>query len=127
MLFHVPDGASGTFARSIAAGVAVADGIADADAVSAGLAAGEDDGEPLAVTPTQPAATTAVIDMNATHLRQPGPLTNLDSIALPLQRSSISERVCDSIKEALVLATLPRPRMTAAPRVPILIPRRHAR
>ena len=89
MLFHVPDGASGTVDRSVAAGVDVgsaageavavangdgeADGDADAkaDAVSVGLAAGKSEGEPLAVTPTQPDATNAVSATSAAHARQP--------------------------------------------------------
>ena len=63
----------------------MADGDPDtnADAVSAGLAAGKDDGEPLAVDPTQPAATKAVSATTALLLRQPRPLTNLDSTACP--------------------------------------------
>jgi hypothetical protein len=57
MLFHGPDGASGTLARgSVATGLASANGDPDSnvDEVSAGLVAGEDDGEPVAVAPTQP-------------------------------------------------------------------------
>src|ERR1035437_3265176 len=115
MLFHVPDGASGTFARSVAAevavgsavdeAVAVADGNPDtnADEASAGLAAGKDDGEPLAVPPTQPAATNAVSATTALHLRQPQPLTNLDCTAWPSERSSIPECVCDASLEARVM------------------------
>ena len=90
MLFHVPEGASGTFDRSLAAGVAVADGDPDtnADAVSAGLAPGKCDGELLAVAPTHPAAANAMSATSALHLRQPRLLTNLDSTACPFQRSS---------------------------------------
>src|ERR1035437_8083320 len=87
MLFHVPDGASGTFERSIAAGVdvAVADGDPDtnSDAVLAGLAAGDDDGEPLAVAPTQPAAINVMNATSALHLRQPRLPTSLDPTACP--------------------------------------------
>jgi len=105
MLFHVPDGASGTLAGSVAAEVAVADGDPDtnADAVSAGLAAGKDDGEPLAVTPTQPVATNAVSTASALHLRQPRLLTTLDSTACPSGRSSMRERVCDAMVEGRVM------------------------
>jgi len=103
MLFHVPDGASGTLARSVAEGAAVADGDpdTDADAVSAGLAAGRDDGEPVAVTPTQPVATNAVSATSALHLRQPRLLTTLDSTACPSERSPIRERICDASGKAL--------------------------
>ena len=113
MLFHVPDGASGTVDRSVAAGVdvdaavdeamAAADGDGDADAdtgaVAAGLAAGKGAGEPLAATPTQPAATSAVNATSALHLRQPRLLTNLDSTACPSGRSSLRERVGGAIVE----------------------------
>jgi hypothetical protein len=89
MLFHVPDGASGTVDRSVAAGVDadVAVGVADADtdAVSVGLAAGMTGAEPLAVDPTQPAATNAVSATTALQLRQPRPLMNTDFTACPLR------------------------------------------
>jgi hypothetical protein len=115
MLFHVPEGASGTFARSVDTGVAVdvavgaavavdvavgaavavadadaggadadADaGGADADAVSVGLAVGQADGESLAVAPTQPAATSAMIATTALHLGHLRSLTNRDCTACP--------------------------------------------
>ena len=93
MLFHAPEGASGTAVRgSIAAGVdvgvavgaavAVADGDADADAVSPGLAAGKTEAEPLEVTPTQPAANKAV-STSAAHLRHLRLLKNIDFTACP--------------------------------------------
>ncbi len=95
MLFHAPDGASGTLATSVAVEVAVGsaagdavavaadDADTDADAFPVWLASGEFEGEPLAVAPTQPAATNAVSAMTALHLRQQRPLKNLDSTALP--------------------------------------------
>jgi hypothetical protein len=85
MLFHVPDGASGTLDRSVGAEMAVADGDRDsnADAVSAALARGRCDGEPVAVAATQPAATNAMSATSAPHLRQPRLLPNLDSTACP--------------------------------------------
>jgi hypothetical protein len=113
MLFHAPDGASGTVARSVAAGVdvgsaageavAVADGDADtnADAFPVGLASGEIESEPLAVAPTQPAAATAAIARSALNLRQPRPLTNLDPTACPFSRFSMPERVCDGLTRAV--------------------------
>jgi len=91
MLPHAPDGARGTVDRSVAArvdvgvaaGAAVAVAEADTDAVSVGLAAGKAEAEPLAVDPTQPAATNAVSATTALHLRQPLALMNLDSTASP--------------------------------------------
>jgi hypothetical protein len=105
MLFHVPDGASGTLARSVAASVGVADGDPDtnADAVSAGLAAGEDDGEPLAVAPTQPAATNAASATSALHLRAPRLLPSLDSTVCPPEDHPMRERVCDAMVEDRVM------------------------
>jgi hypothetical protein len=101
ILFHVPNGASGTVDRSVAAGVdvgsaageavAVADGDADADAdadaVSVGPAAGMVGADPLAVAPTQPAAMKAVSATTALQLRHPRRLTNADSTACPPRRS----------------------------------------
>jgi hypothetical protein len=86
MLFHVPDGASGTLARgSVAAGLASANGDHDSnvDEVSAGLVADEDDGEPVAVAPTQPPATNTVSATSALHLRQPRLLPSLNSTVCP--------------------------------------------
>jgi hypothetical protein len=87
MLFHVPDGASGTLDRSVAARVAVgeagADAGDDADAASFGLAAGKGEGEPLAAVPKQPAETKAMVTTRALNPHQPRLLTNLDSMAFP--------------------------------------------
>jgi hypothetical protein len=117
-LRHVPDGASGTVARSIGArageGVALvaggtvevfivarvevgepdADDDADADAESAmfRLPTGKNEGEPGAVDPTQPAAIKVVSATRAAHSRQRRRPTNLDSMACPSGRSSMLTR-----------------------------------
>jgi pyruvate/2-oxoglutarate dehydrogenase complex dihydrolipoamide acyltransferase (E2) component len=96
MLLHVPDGASGTVDRSVEATVdvgavvgevlAVADGDTDADDASFGLAGRRSEGEPVAVAPTQPAASTAVSATSALHLRQARPLATIDSTAYPSRK-----------------------------------------
>src|SRR5664279_2718227 len=114
MLFHVPDGASGTIGRSVAAAVAAGStageavavaGEADANVVSAGLATGRSEGEPTAVAPTQPATANAAIATSALNLRQPRRMTNLDSTPCPFSRLSLPERVCDAIVEGRVMGS----------------------
>lgn len=113
MLFHAPDGASGTVVRSFAAGVdvgvaageAVAGADGDADAVPVGLASGKSEAEPLAVAPTQPAAAKAAIATSALNLHQPRRLADVDSTACPFSRSSLPERVCDAILEGGVIGS----------------------
>jgi hypothetical protein len=92
MLFHDPDGASGTVERSGAAGDDV-DVAVDGDADAVGLVAGKGEGEPLAVAPRQPAVTKAVNATRAAHLRQPRPLTNTDFTACPSGRSTTMHRL----------------------------------
>jgi hypothetical protein len=73
-------------AVGVIVGVVVGAADADADAVSVGLAAGNRDGEPLAVTPTQPVATRAV-STSAAPLRQLRLLKNDDFTDCPSGRS----------------------------------------
>ena len=80
-----------------------AGGDANAAAIPVGLAAGKSEAEPLAVAPTQPAATNAVSDTRALNLRPRLLLTNLDSTACPSRRPSMRERVCDAMVEGRVM------------------------
>jgi hypothetical protein len=127
MLFHVPDGASGTVARSVAAAVDVgvppgaavaaaeaeADADTNADVVPIGLASGRTEAEPLAVGPTQPAATNAVSATIALHLLQPRPMLDLVPTACPSGRSTMRRRVCDAIVAGRVMGPATARRLTA--------------
>jgi hypothetical protein len=88
MLFHVPDEASGTLDKSI--GLTV--DLAGAVGVAIWLAPDETGAEPVAVDPTQPAATSVMTAARAAPVFHLRPLTNVDLTSLPLAgRSSVPD------------------------------------
>ena len=91
MLLHVPDGASGTADRLIGVGLEVAVGAAGVAVavVAVGLMAGDPEGAPGAVAPTQPAAATALIATAALSLRHLPRLIDIVPTSCPSRRSSI--------------------------------------
>ena len=72
---------------SVGVAVGEAVSVSDADAVSVGLAAGKSEAEPLAVAPTQPAATNTVSAASAVYLRHRRSLANDEFTTCPLRNT----------------------------------------